>query len=120
MPYLPALAGVTMIDATTTQRIKQDFKQTISDLIVTNYYAHMHALCDGLLQDGNFVADALFCYRPLIRFVAIFPRFRLFSRYDCNVVSLGCGKLGYVLDAGSKALQFVSTTNMDNRPFAAG
>ena len=45
MPYLPALAGVTMVDAATTARIKQDFKQTISDLIVANYYAHMHSIC---------------------------------------------------------------------------
>ncbi len=45
MPYLPALGGVTMVDATTTGRIKQDFKQTISDLIVTNYYARMHSIC---------------------------------------------------------------------------
>jgi hypothetical protein len=45
IPYLPALAGVTMVDATTTLRIKQDFKQTISDLIVTNYYAHMRSIC---------------------------------------------------------------------------
>ncbi len=45
MAYLPALAGVTMVDATTTQRVKQDYKQTISDLIVNNYYAHMKALC---------------------------------------------------------------------------
>ena len=45
IPYLPALAGVTMVDAATTQRIKQDFKQTISDLIVTNYYARMHSIC---------------------------------------------------------------------------
>ncbi len=45
LPYLPALAGVTMVDATTTERIKQDVKQTISDLIVTNYYAYMHSIC---------------------------------------------------------------------------
>jgi hypothetical protein len=51
MPYLPALAGVTMVDATTTERIKEDFKQTISDLIVTNYYAHMHSIC----QQNNLI-----------------------------------------------------------------
>jgi len=45
MAYLPALAGQTMVDAITTQRVKQDYRQTISDLIVNNYYAHMKLLC---------------------------------------------------------------------------
>ncbi len=45
MPYLPVLAGVTMVDDTTTQRIKEDYKQTISDLIVYNYYGRMHEIC---------------------------------------------------------------------------
>jgi hypothetical protein len=54
MAYLPALAGQTMVDATTTQRIKQDYKQTISDLVVNNYYAHMESLCQ---QNGLTLYD---------------------------------------------------------------
>ncbi len=45
MPYLPVLAGVTMIDSAATQRIKEDYKRTISDLIVYNYYARMREIC---------------------------------------------------------------------------
>jgi hypothetical protein len=43
--FLPALAGETINDAATTERFKRDYAQTISDLIVTNYYAHMESIC---------------------------------------------------------------------------
>jgi len=45
MKYLPVLAGVTIGDPLTTSRIKRDYQQTITDLVMDNYYGRLQSLC---------------------------------------------------------------------------
>jgi len=44
-PYLPILAGQTLVDGTTSQQFKRDYAVTISDLEVDHYYSHMRDVC---------------------------------------------------------------------------
>ena len=44
-PYLPALAGRTVVDADVTARFKEDFDRTIEDGLAENFYGHFAELC---------------------------------------------------------------------------
>lgn len=45
MPWLPVIAGYTIIDSTISARFLDDFNRTIQDCIATNYYGHFAELC---------------------------------------------------------------------------
>ena len=44
-PYLPALAGYTIVDSLVSKRFLYDFDRTIQDCIAENYYRHFSDLC---------------------------------------------------------------------------
>jgi hypothetical protein len=44
-PYLPALAGHTVVDVEFTARFKEDFDRTIEDCLAENFYGHFAELC---------------------------------------------------------------------------
>jgi len=44
-PYLPALAGRTVVNAEITARFKEDFDRTIEDCLAENFYGHFAELC---------------------------------------------------------------------------
>lgn len=44
MPWLPALAGLTIENKELTVRFKQDWQQTITSLVAENYYGHLATL----------------------------------------------------------------------------
>jgi hypothetical protein len=44
-PYLPALAGHTVVDADVTARFKEDFDRTVEDCLAENFYGHFAELC---------------------------------------------------------------------------
>jgi hypothetical protein len=51
IPWLPAIAGITIGDTTQTDGVRRDYYRTIADLIATNHYAHLRELAhkSGLL-----------------------------------------------------------------------
>ena len=44
LPWLPALAGVTINSKEATQKMKRDWQETVSDLFAENYYGYMSQL----------------------------------------------------------------------------
>jgi hypothetical protein len=44
-PYIPVLAGYTVIDSLVSARFRDDFDRTIQDCIAENYYGHFAELC---------------------------------------------------------------------------
>lgn len=59
MKYLPVLSGETITDATTTERVKRDYQQTIIEMGVDNYFGGLQKLCH---QNGlAFYAES--CWR---------------------------------------------------------
>ncbi len=44
-PYLPALAGRTVVDDEVTARFKEDFDRTVEDGLAENFYGHFAELC---------------------------------------------------------------------------
>ncbi len=53
-PFMPALAGYTVIDSMTSVRFRDDFDRTIQDCIAENYYGHFADLCHKYgLKVGN-------------------------------------------------------------------
>jgi len=44
-PYMPVLAGYTIVDSLVSARFLTDFDRTIQDCIAENYYGHFYELC---------------------------------------------------------------------------
>ncbi|MFH0761024.1 MAG: glycosyl hydrolase [Bacteroidota bacterium] len=44
-PFMPVLAGFTVVDSLTSERFRNDFESTIQDCIAENYYGHFADLC---------------------------------------------------------------------------
>jgi hypothetical protein len=54
IPYLPALAGYTVIDTLVSDRFRNDFDRTIQDCIAENYYGRFYDLChNNGMKVGN-------------------------------------------------------------------
>lgn len=47
LPWLPALAGVTVNSKEDTQKMKRDWQETVTDLFAENYYGYMSELADS-------------------------------------------------------------------------
>jgi len=44
-PYMPVLAGYTVVNADVSERFKEDFDRTVQDCIAENFYGHFMELC---------------------------------------------------------------------------
>lgn len=44
IPWLPAIAGITVNDSISTKKFKDDWKETVTDLFAENYYGYMSQL----------------------------------------------------------------------------
>lgn len=62
LPWLPALAGLVVRDAPSSDRFLYDYRRTVSDLLVSEYYATIAAIAHS--RGLTYYAEALEDHRP--------------------------------------------------------